>query len=194
VAGSPGGDGIASLAIGGDAFVGAQAADNSYVCFKIEAAGSDGKLACDGGLPVDTVQTVDSNGSGPPSNATLQTEQGAAGPAGSGYVVFTLRGARCPNDPSGACTGLVVSPADCADPSKVNYAVAQAGTTAMTTGTATVTITEPTQGGNPVSVSATGAPFDCSAWTTDGPGVVEVGVPAFDTQFGDAANVMQLDD
>lgn len=194
VGGSPDADGVATLALGGDAFIGAQAADNSYICFKLEAVGSTGKIDCDGGLPVGVDLSVDSNGTNPPSPAVLTLEQGAAGAAGSGYVQLTVRGANCPGDASGACTGVFLSPADCADPSKVNYGVAQAGTTAFTTGAMAVTITEPRQGGGPLTVSKTGQPFNCSAWSTDGPGIVELGVPAFDTAFGDAANVAQFDD
>lgn len=194
VGGSPNADGVATLALGGDAFIGAQAADNSYICFKLEAAASTGKIDCDGGLPVGVDLSVDSNGDAAPSPAVLLLEQGAAGAAGAGYVQLTVRGANCPGDASGACTGIVLSPADCADPSKVNYGVAQAGTTAFTTGTMTVTITEPAQGGGPLTATHTGQPFSCSSWETDGPGIVELGVPAFDTAFGDAANVAQFDD
>ncbi|MCW5890333.1 MAG: hypothetical protein KIT14_07245 [bacterium] len=194
VGGSPGSDGVATLRLGGDAFVGAQAADNSYICFKLEAVGSSGRIDCDGGLPVGVALSVDSNGTNPPSPAVLALEQGPAGAPGAGYVQLTVRGANCPGDASGACTGLFLSPADCADPSKVNYGVAQAGTTAFTTGTMTVTITEPRQGGGPLTVSKTGQPFACNVWSTDGPGIVELGVPAFDTAFGDAANVAQFDD
>ena len=131
---------------------------------------------------------------GPPSAAVRLVEQGAGGPAGAGYVVLTARGANCPGDASGACTGILTSAADCADPSKVNYAVGQSGATAITTGTATVTITEPRQGGAAATVSHTGQPFSCAAWAVDGPGIVELGIVAFDTSFGDAANIAQLDD
>jgi hypothetical protein len=194
VAGAPGPDGIASLSIGSDAVVAVALINDTFACLSILAAGSAGKLDCDGGQPVDVDLTVDSNGLLAPGDAMLSTEQGGPGPAGAGYVTFTLRGANCPGDASGACVGTVDSPDDCADPTKVDYGVATAGTLALTTGTSTVTITEPRQGGANPTITRTGAPFDCASWMEDAAGIVEIGIPAFDTILGDAANMLQLDD
>ena len=51
-AGTPGPDGVATLAIASDSIIGFQALDDSFVCAKIEAASSHGKIDCDGGTPV----------------------------------------------------------------------------------------------------------------------------------------------
>jgi len=39
-----------------------------------------------------------------------------------------------------------------------------------------------------------GMPFDCGAWSTDGPGILVMGVIGTDSVAGDVANVLQLDD
>jgi hypothetical protein len=101
--------------------------------------------------------------------------------------------ARILNCPGTGCQ-LVSSSSDCLDPGKVDYDGAPATQVALTTGTATATVQNPSQGGANLAVSKTGAPFDCGAWTTDGPGILEVPVVALDSVAGDLANVVQLDD
>jgi len=189
-AGGPGGDGVAPLAVASNSFIGFGVIDGSIVCARIDAAGSTGKIDCDGGTPVDVTVTQNSNGAGANDPPVVQTEQGAPGPAGSGYVVVTARLAQCPNDPSCA---LVNDPADCLDPGTVNYDAFPSAQGAFTTGTATATVQNASQGGNP-TISVTGRPFSCASWTTDGPGVLEAPVPFLDSVVGDLANVVQLDD
>jgi hypothetical protein len=161
------------------------------VCARIDAAGSSGKVDCDGGTPVDVTVTQNSNGSGANSPAVTMTEQGSPGPAGSGYVVVNAHLAQCnaqnPNCP------LVDDPSDCMNPSLVDYDAMPTAQGALTTGTATATVQNASQGGNP-SISKTGQPFSCASWVTDGPGVLEIPVPFLDSIVGDLANVAQFDD
>jgi hypothetical protein len=190
-AGAPGGDGVAPLAVASDSIIGFGVIDGSVVCARIEAAGSSGKLDCDGGTPVDVVVTQNSNGNGANDPAVTQTEQGSPGPAGSGYLVVNARLAQC-NAQNAACP-LVDDPSDCSNLSLVDYDAMPLAQGALTTGTATATVQNASQGGNP-TISKTGQPFNCAQWVTDGPGVLEIPVPFLDSIVGDLANVAQFDD
>src|SRR5262249_60985837 len=74
--------GVATLELTQDSFIGFKVIDNSFVCFKFEAAGSSGKIDCNGGTPVDTLVTQNSNGAGSTTcgNGTKETGE-QCGPA-----------------------------------------------------------------------------------------------------------------
>jgi hypothetical protein len=190
-AGAPGGDGVAPLAVASNSFIGFKVISGDIVCVRIDAAGSSGKLDCDGGTPVDVSVTQNSNGSGANSPPVTQTEQGAPGPGGSGYFIATAHLAQC-NSGNPNCP-LVTSPSQCLDANMVNYDGIPGGQGSFTTGTATATVQNASQGGNP-TISKTGQPFSCANWTTDGPGLLEIPVPFLDSPVGDLANVAQFDD
>lgn len=287
--------GVATLELTQDSFIGFKVIDNSFVCFKFEAAGSSGKIDCNGGTPVDTLVTQNSNGAGsttcgngtketgeqcdpaasptgcsggqvcgtpgfddqctcvtPPGqcgNGTVDsgetcdpgqantcpsgqlcftegpnackcaqagtcsvgnqdpqvgpaTEQGAAGPAGAGYITYNFRGVNCPSSGStDLCTpacpaGSLQTSSDC-DPEagKVDYSVLTPSVGSFTTGTATARVTNANSSqGTTIQKSTTGQPFDCSAWVENGPGIVVEALEGLDTIAGDTVNTVQLDD
>jgi hypothetical protein len=195
-AGAPGADGVATLAVASDSIIGFQLVDNSFVCAKIEAAGSHGKIDCDGGTPVGVTVTGDSHGAGANDPPVIMLEQGPPGRPGDGYFAGMARGVNCPGDPSGACIGTLATSADCANPSKVNFAVVQPMMGATTTGTATAQVINPNSKigtGGPLTVP--GMPFDCNNWSENGPGIIETPQVTYDTKVaGDTANVLQADD
>lgn len=202
-AGTPNASGIATLTIASNTTIGFGVIDGSIVCAQVVAAGSTGKLDCDGGLAVGMSSSQDSNGIAAPGPFMLETEQGAAGPAGSGYVVSTVRILNCGTDQNqpaapgcSSAGGRVLAVADCADATKANYAAGASETLGMTTGTHTAEVTDRRPGSlGGGTIARTGTPFDCDAWETDGPGIVEIGVVAMDNgQAGDIANIVQLDD
>jgi len=65
-----------------------------------------------------------------------------------------------------------------------------------TTGTATARVLRPLQGGPMFEFSATGQPFDCSAWTVeDGPGTLNGADTALNaTPAIDGGNLRRFDD
>jgi len=99
----------------------------------------------------------------------------------------------------GACPGgLPNSADDCNKPGMVDYSKGFMFDLALTTGTVTATVQNPRQG-NPATITRTGQPFDCSAFTgTGGPGVLLTPFILSDVSFGgqtfDTANIMQLAD
>lgn len=191
VGGSPDANGVAALALSTDALIGFKAADGSTVCLRLRAAGSGGKVDCDGGTPVGVSSSQDSNGTGADAAPVLTLEQGAAGGAGDAYVSFTADFVQC----TAATCPTVLTPSDCLDASKPNYAAGRSGMSAATSGTATATITNARQGGT-ATLSKTGQPLSCSTWSTDGPGVLEIPATVTDAPVlnQDLAVAIQLDD
>lgn len=192
-AGTPDAGGIAPLALAADSIGGMKIVDNSFLCFKFDAAGSTGKIDCTGGTPVGLDYSVDSHGAMPDDPSVLLVEQGAAGGAGAGYLVVTGRTVNCPDASNPACLGPLTDAADCADPGKVDFSMLSGDTVGLTTGTVVSHVVNPRQL-TAVSLSKTGMSFDCGAWAEDGPGILVMGVIGTDTIAGDVANVLQLDD
>ena len=187
VGGTPDVGGVASLAVAADSILGWGVIDGSVVCVKVEAAGSEGKVDCDGGTPVDVTLTQNSNGAGDPDLADLRVEQGAPGAAGAGYLKATTRTV---NFPSGS------TPADCATAGYSSSFVL--ATTAFTTGQATADVTNAKGPGGTIypsiNLMKTGTPFDCNDWGEDGAGILVVPAVGMDTIIGDVANVLKIDD
>jgi hypothetical protein len=185
-------NGVASLALNADAIFGWKVIDNSFVCVKVLAAGSTGKLDCDGGTPVDMRFFRDSHGEGDNEPETMENELGTPGPAGAAYVVAPMQLLNCPDDD--ACPTALASALDCADPAKVDFSAITPSLHGLTTGSLRSEIVNPRQGGT-VGITKTGQPFSCAAWTTeDGAGILEMAILGVDTQVGDVANIAQIDD
>lgn len=203
-AGAPDGNGVASLTVNADSIFGFRVADASIICVKIEAAGSTGKLDCDGGTPVGVLVTVDSHGTAANDPAAVvATEQGAAGVAGSGYFVANTRIDNCdatPDPESLRCLAPVTTAADCADPAKFNFDAVDPEPHVFTTGTSTSTVLNPRPTSpQPVTVTSTGEAFSCAAWSEDGPGMLLTNVFGLDSEITmtviwDVANIIRVDD
>ena len=80
-----------------------------------------------------------------------------------------------------------------------DYSPASPIETAFTTATATSTILNPRQGGGQTVVTLAGKPFDCDAWTENGPAALaapnanmDVTIPIVGTL--DIAQLLRLDD
>jgi len=198
-AGTPGPDGVASLTISQDSFIHFKDIGGGAECVKFIAAGSEGKLDCDGGTPVGTVQTQDSMGTGANGPTTSTFEQGSPGRPGDGYVRTMVQAVTCAGvlGIPGACPGgLPNSAEDCQVPGMVDYSKAFMFDLAITTGSVTATVEHPRQN-NPATITRTGQPFDCSAFTgSGGPGVLLAPFILSDVTFGgqtfDTANLMQI--
>src|SRR5213593_1236886 len=223
-AGTPGADGVATLTLSQDSTVhfkdiggGAECVrflvDGSSLCTGAGAplpcctgagtgsCAAQGKIDCDGGTPVGTTMTQDSMGAGANGPTTSTFEQGAAGRPGDGYVHLAAVAVTCAGvlGIPGACPGgLPNSAEDCDAPGMVDYSKGFMFDLALTTGAVTATVENPRQG-NPATITKTGQPFDCSAFTgTGGPGVLLTPFILSDVSFGgqtfDTANIMQLAD
>jgi hypothetical protein len=186
-------NGVTSLALNADGVFGWKVIDGSFVCVKVLAAGSSGKLDCNGGTPVDMRFYRDSHGEGDNEPETTETELGNPGAAGAGYIMAPMQIVNCPDDE--ACPAALTSADDCANPQKVNYSVIRPSFHGLTTGSLRSEIVNPIQGGI-VGITRVGQPFNCSAWTTeDGPGTLEMAILGVDTgRVGDVANIAQIDD
>jgi hypothetical protein len=198
--GAQDGNGVAPLRFAQDSTVGIKVLDNSYICIRFDAAGSTGKIDCNGGQAVGTTRSADSMGASPEGPTTVTTEQPPAGGAGAGYIIANTRIVHCPNGAPGpgddpSCIGTLTTPSHCNDPTKVNFATHAVETFALTTGTATGTITNAKQGGT-VTLSHAGEAFSCAAWTTtDGVGGLDMPIIGFDDPtIQDSVNVMHLED
>ena len=185
------GNGVAALAVNADSTFGWKVVNQTFICVKVLAAGSTGKIACNGGVPVGMDFFRDSHGTGDNEDEILLTEQGSAAAAGSGYIVAPMQILNCPDDD--ACPNVTAA-ADCSNPEKVNYNAVTPSIHGLTTGTVVSHILNPLQGGT-VSVTKTGQPFSCSAWMENGPGIMEMGITGTDDPIAkDTANVLQIDD
>jgi hypothetical protein len=200
-AGPPGSDGVAALRLASDSVFGFAVIDGSVVCVHVDAAGSGGKIDCDGGTAVDVTLSGDSHGMADNDAPVVVTEQGEPGPSGSGYVKANVRVVNCGSVALGsdpACIGTLSSPADCTDPTKVDFdSAAIQETTAFTTGSATAAVLNPQAGslGGALPQTKTGRPFDCANWSEDGPGLlVAPQIGYAQAVAGDTANVIQVDD
>lgn len=64
---------------------------------------------------------------------------------------------------------------------------------AFTTATATGRVVNPTQGGRPPEIAATGQAFPCTDWARpNGPGIIVAPLPLLDHLLGDAVNILSL--
>ncbi len=171
-AGAPNAEGVATLGLAEDARFGVDTL-GGIVCYHLIAAGTTGKIDCDGGTPVDISVTQDTGAGAPP--ATVLTEQGEPGAPGSAYLVVMQESVQL---------STTASFSDCAtatfDPVQVAY---------YTTGNATGTKGIKT-------ITRAGETFDCGAFTvTDGRGILanpSVAVNAL--AGGDVANITLLAD
>jgi hypothetical protein len=166
----------------------APAPNGLILCVQIQAAGSSGKIDCDGGTPVGVVTVGDSHGTGANDPAVVLTGLGAPGVAGDAYVTATVRQAVCP---SAACIGTVATAADCA--TLVDFTQVAPVPAAFTTGTATANILN-ADGAVPgaLPLVRTGLPFSCATWTTTNASGTVVS-PAV-TYGPDVAAIVYVDD
>jgi cysteine-rich repeat protein len=159
---------------------------NAVECLKFLSAGSSGNLHCCGGHAVGMSFTRDSNTGGipptPPSaNNGPAVQLGGVGMGGRGDLLMAFQVQQLLGS-----TGL-----DC-----LTATYSGGSTQLWTTGTATARVLRPLQGGPMFEFSATGQPFDCSAWTVeDGPGTLN----RADTELGatsaiDGGNLRRFDD
>ena len=223
-AGTPGPDGVATLTLTQDATIHFKDIGGGAECVKFLADGASlctgagapfpcctgagtgscaaqGKIDCDGGTAVGTTMSQDSMGAGPNGPTTSTFEQGSPGRPGDGYIHVESVAVTCAGvlGIPGACPGgLPNSADDCNKPGMVDYSKGFLFDLALTTGTVTATVQNPRQG-NPATITKTGQPFDCSAFTgTGGPGVLLAPFILSDVMFGgttfDTANIMQLAD
>ena len=159
-AGFPGPDGRTPLYLTATAYIGASVpsiAGSGRVCLRIEQDPAHaGEIDCDGGTNYDVDLVVDSAGLG--ANGTPALTVGA-GPGDSGAGAAVLRVRATP-----ALTTDGATPCEDAD-----YSPASPIATAFTTATAKSTILNPRQGGIQTVVTLAGKPFDCDAWTENGP-------------------------
>jgi hypothetical protein len=201
-AGEPGPDGVATLTVPEDAYLHFNDIGGGTDCIKLIAAGSEGKLDCDGGTAVGTKLTQDSGGTGSgglngPSTSTY--ELGAPGVAGDAYVKLRVEAVTCGGVlgiPNGCPGGRPLSAEECAEPGRVDYTKAFVYDLALTTGTATTEITNARQGVTQ-TIEETGAPFDCANFVGEdlaGTLVIPLTITDVDIINGDAANVAILDD
>jgi len=198
VKGATSADGTADLTIGCDSVIGFQAINGSYTCLKTDAAGSSGKIDCDGGTPVDVVVSGDSHGTGP-NDPPVSQIGGTTARAGDGYVMANSRFVVCPDDgPDGGCIGDLASSADCSDATKVDFSKAKILLTGgvATTGQATSTILNPNGAANlSAPVTETGQPFSCASFATPGSGgILEMPVFLYDFPLvqADVTAVLQV--
>jgi hypothetical protein len=173
VAGAPGDDGVASLALATDAIFGMAAIDGSVACYKFFAEGSTGSIDCDGGPAPNVVVSQDSGADVPPPVITI--EEGD--PTGPGAAVIQLNMASV-----SILSGATVN--DCATQS-FGTPVPQA----LTTATATGIKGEQTLG-------LTGENFSCEQWTTEnGPGMLVMAQVSVDPRAGgDTVAVLRIAD
>lgn len=154
-------------------------------CLKFLAAGSSGNLHCCGGHAVGMSFTRDSNTGGVPTSGGQANgpaiQLGGVGLGGRGDLLMAFQ-----VQETGGATGF-----NC-----LTATYGGGSTRIWTTGTATARILRPGQGGPLFEFSATGQPFDCSAWTvTDGPGTLNSADTALNAAGSiDAGNLRRFDD
>jgi hypothetical protein len=173
VAGEPDANGIATLVLAEDAFVGMQALDGSIACYKFFAEGSAGSIDCDGGPAPNVVATQAAGENAPPAEYTV--EDGDPTGPGAAVLEVTKQGASLP---AGA-------PVDDCPTAELDTPVQ----IVLTTATATAT-----KGAKTLSLE--GENFSCEEWTTeDGAGMLVLPQPAYDTRAGgDSANILRIAD
>jgi hypothetical protein len=213
-AGPPGPGGDSPLSISSDSYAGIKVTANAgFFCAKLDAAGSSGKLYCDGGTAVDVDYSLDSNIDGMDANGPrVVTIQGNPGAAGSAYLTATIRTVLCPSPltppttpptpvPAACIVGTVSSTIDCSDPTKVDFSKVDPVTLPLTTGTVLAHIDHPNTPGlfGIPTLTKVGQAFTCSSWTTEnGMGALVIPFLLTDANIvvhvGDVANMFILDD
>ncbi|MCC6848320.1 MAG: hypothetical protein IT294_07455 [Deltaproteobacteria bacterium] len=162
-------------------------AGSGRVCLRIEQDPDDaGEIDCDGGTNYDVELVVDSAGLGANGTPIVSVGTGATD-SGAGAAVIRVRATPAlTTDGATACEGADYSPASPID-------------TAFTTATAKSTILNPRQGGAQTSITLAGTPFDCDAWTANGPASIvapnanmDVTLPVVGTL--DIAQLLRLQD
>jgi hypothetical protein len=197
-AGTPDANGVASLTLTDTAYLGVADIGGGFNCFRLVAANDPGKLDCDGGTPVGVKVTQDSMGTGNATDPVLSLEQGAAGQAGDGYVPVKVTSVTCGGPqptPQGCPGGMPANAGECA--SKVDFSKGLVFDVALTTGEGTSEVTNPRQGGAPISQSKTGAPFSCTGWSENGPGTLVMPLIGLDIQAAgniDTVNSLSIGD
>ncbi len=189
-AGFPDANGRTPLYLTATAYVGGSVpslAGSGRACVRIEQDPVHaGEIDCDGGSNYDVDLVVDSGGTGANGTSTLTVGAGA-GDSGAGAAVIRVRVTPAlTTDGSTPCTDA-------------DYTTTPPIATAFTTALATSTILNPRQGGAQTLVSLTGKPFDCVAWTENGPASIaapnlnmDVTLPVVGTL--DIAQVLRLND
>ncbi|MCC6765215.1 MAG: DUF4215 domain-containing protein [Deltaproteobacteria bacterium] len=189
-AGIPDVNGRTALYLTATAYIGASVpsiAGPGRVCLRIEQDPAHaGEIDCDGGTNYDVDLVVDSAGLGANGTPTITVGAGA-GDSGAGAAVIRVR-ATAAQTPDG------VTPCEDAD-----YSPAPTVETAFTTAIAKSTILNPRQGGAQTVVTLPGKPFDCGAWTENGPASIvapnvnmDVALPVVGTL--DIAQALRFDD
>jgi cysteine-rich repeat protein len=189
-AGFPDANGKTPLYLDATAYIGASVpsiAGSGRACLRIEQDPlHPGEIDCDGGSNYDVDLVVDSAGLGANGTPTLTVGAGASD-SGAGAAVIRVRA-------TAALTPDGVTPCEDAD-----YSPAPTVETAFTTATATSTILNPRQGGLQTAVTLAGKPFDCNAWTENGPASIaapnlnmDVTLPVVGTL--DIAQALRLND
>ncbi len=166
-------NGVAPLSLQQDALIEIDAVDGSYLCLKLLAAGSSGNLDCDGGTAYD-----------------VQASQ----PAGDVGPLFTLQtGLGFPSGPGNAV--LLVSQQAELVPSGTPFSGCQNVTFSGPAQTWAYTTTNATSLKGPLSLTVSGSPFNCAAWTIGGTGGrLAAPAPGSQPPFGDVANVFRVED
>jgi len=189
-AGFPDLDGTTPLFLTETVYIGASVpsiAGSGRACLRIEQDPSNpGEIDCDGGSNYDVNLVVDSAGTGANGTPTLTVSTGVTDSGAGAAVIRVLATA--------ALTPDAVTPCEAAD-----YSPAPTVQTAFTTATATSTILNPRQGGFQTVVTLAGKPFDCNAWTENGPASIaapnlnmDVTLPVVGTL--DIAQLLRLND
>lgn len=167
-------DGVGSLRLTEDVYVRIGVIDGSYLCFHMQADGSDGSIDCDGGTAYDTRSTQPAGDVG--FSFAFETDLGEPSGPGDGNllvpVLFQLVGLDSP-DYGKPCEEVTYS-----NPLQ---------TFPFTTTTAT------SIKGTNLELSVEGEPFDCANFGTPGSGgQLAAGAPATQAPIGDVANVFRL--
>jgi cysteine-rich repeat protein len=163
-------------------------AGTGRVCWRVEQDPLHaGEIDCDGGSNYDVDIVVDSAGTGANGTPTLMVGAGLTD-SGAGAAVIRVR-----VTPAQTTDGI--TPCEDAD-----YSPAPTIETAFTTAITTSTILNPRQGGAQVGVTLAGKPFDCDAWTEDGPASIATPLLNMDITLPlgigtiDIAQVLRLND
>jgi hypothetical protein len=183
VAGVADENGVASLSVAEDTFIGLVALDTSIACLKIIAAGSTGTIDCDEGEHQDVILTQAAGRDAPPPELTVLP--GAASGPGSVFLraqlaTGTLEAGSLPSE----CPTATFDP-----PFPVAF------TTGMATGSKAQPIATDPDHIETISLEA-GENFSCETWTMeDGPGMLVVPLVGFDDRAGGGVgNVLRIAD
>lgn len=172
-AGAPDANGISTLQLKEDAYFKINVpAGGTVLCLRLLAAGSSGRIDCNGGTAFGISLTAASGAAAPPGVVTT----GQGGDSGAGAAEITVMQSIAELTMfTAACDATVTFP----EPTTSIYT------------TATYTATKGTK-----TLAKTGENFDCASWTTtDGPGMLVNGVVAYEQRAGgDSASATRLAD